>query len=142
MAAAFSDNIAAFELLVQRGASTHRRGGSELTALHEAAANGSDKVVRRLLELGAHVDALTIHLVTPLMCAAAWGHSTTVKLPTACYRSGTERLWCNTAFSTKRLAIATYCSCSAVSSNDLVALAAAFTARTRSSPDPSPWRSS
>jgi uncharacterized protein len=80
MAAAFRDNIEAFEVLVQCGASIHRRGGSELTALHEASANGSEKVARRLLELGADVDAVTVHLVTPLMCAAAWGHSTIAKL--------------------------------------------------------------
>ena len=45
-----------------------------MTNLHEAAANGDALTVLQLLLSGASVNAPSVEGVTPLMCAAAWGH--------------------------------------------------------------------
>ncbi|KAK0565183.1 Target of rapamycin complex 2 subunit avo2 [Tilletia horrida] len=50
------------------------------TALHWAAMKGHDEVIRRLLSLGADVDAFDANLNTPLHFASAWGHLTSVQL--------------------------------------------------------------
>lgn len=80
MAAASEGLREAIETLVSVGASVSAVGTSRITALHEASANGHDRVAFRLLELGAAVDAETDDGVTPFMCAAAWGHVEVAKL--------------------------------------------------------------
>ncbi|KAK0554212.1 hypothetical protein OC845_000831 [Tilletia horrida] len=50
------------------------------TALHWAAIKGHDQVIRLLLKLGAHVDALDNSNTTPLHFASAWGHLNSVQL--------------------------------------------------------------
>ncbi len=50
------------------------------TALHYAATNGHDNVVKYLLDHAAYIDAESPNASTPLMMAAMSGHITTVKL--------------------------------------------------------------
>jgi len=50
------------------------------TALHYAATNGHDDVVKYLLDHAAYIDAESPNATTPLMMAAMSGHITTVKL--------------------------------------------------------------
>lgn len=50
------------------------------TALHYAATNGHDTIVKYLLDHAAYVDAESPNGTTPLMMAAMSGHITTVKL--------------------------------------------------------------
>nr|WP_311529007.1 ankyrin repeat domain-containing protein [uncultured Ralstonia sp.] len=50
------------------------------TALHYAATNGYDDIVKYLLDHAAYVDAESPNASTPLMMAAMGGHITTVKL--------------------------------------------------------------
>ncbi|WP_233176783.1 ankyrin repeat domain-containing protein [Ralstonia sp. ASV6] len=50
------------------------------TALHYAATNGHDDVVKYLLDHAAYIDAESPNATTPLMMAAMNGHITTVKL--------------------------------------------------------------
>ncbi|MFX8242841.1 ankyrin repeat domain-containing protein, partial [Acinetobacter baumannii] len=50
------------------------------TALHYAATNGHDNVVKYLLDHAAYIDAESPNATTPLMMAAMNGHITTVKL--------------------------------------------------------------
>ncbi|MGM3276471.1 ankyrin repeat domain-containing protein [Ralstonia sp. 24A2] len=50
------------------------------TALHYAATNGYDDVVKYLLDHAAYIDAESPNATTPLMMAAMNGHITTVKL--------------------------------------------------------------
>ena len=50
------------------------------TALHYAATNGYDDIVKYLLDHAAYIDAESPNASTPLMMAAMGGHITTVKL--------------------------------------------------------------
>ena len=50
------------------------------TALHYAATNGHDDIVKYLIEHAAYIDAESPNGTTPLMMAAMNGHITTVKL--------------------------------------------------------------
>lgn len=50
------------------------------TALHYAATNGYDDIVKYLLDHAAYIDAESPNATTPLMMAAMGGHITTVKL--------------------------------------------------------------
>ena len=50
------------------------------TALHYAATNGYDDIVKYLLDHAAYIDAESPNGTTPLMMAAMGGHITTVKL--------------------------------------------------------------
>lgn len=50
------------------------------TALHYAATNGHDDVVKYLLDHAAYIDAESPNATTPMMMAAMNGHITTVKL--------------------------------------------------------------
>eukprot|EP00004_Rigifila_ramosa_P018901 TRINITY_DN4754_c0_g1_i1.p1 TRINITY_DN4754_c0_g1~~TRINITY_DN4754_c0_g1_i1.p1 ORF type:complete len:875 (+),score=217.57 TRINITY_DN4754_c0_g1_i1:3-2627(+) len=52
----------------------HARGGNQQTALHEAALEGQEAIVRRLLERGATVNAVDADDMTPLHGAARRGH--------------------------------------------------------------------
>ncbi|MCO5398763.1 ankyrin repeat domain-containing protein [Ralstonia soli] len=50
------------------------------TALHYAATNGYDDIVKYLIDHAAYIDAESPNATTPLMMAAMGGHITTVKL--------------------------------------------------------------
>jgi hypothetical protein len=50
------------------------------TALHYAATNGYDDIVKYLLDHAAYIDAESPNATTPLMMATMSGHITTVKL--------------------------------------------------------------
>lgn len=77
MIAAYRRNKAAVEALVAKGAQINRPGW---TALHYAAAAGSNEIVSFLLERHAYIDAESPNRTTPLMMAAWGGHILTVKL--------------------------------------------------------------
>ncbi len=77
MIAAFRRNKAAVQTLVAKGAQVNRTGW---TALHYAAAAGSNEIVAFLLEQHAYIDAESPNRTTPLMMAAWGGHILTVKL--------------------------------------------------------------
>lgn len=77
MIAAFRRNKEAVETLVAKGAEVNRPGW---TALHYAAAAGSNEIVAFLLEHHAYIDAESPNRTTPLMMAAWGGHILTVKL--------------------------------------------------------------
>jgi len=80
MVAAAEGLFAAVETLVRNGASVRATGRSQMTALHEASANGQAAIASYLLSLGAETDAETIDGVTPLMSAAAWGNIEVAKI--------------------------------------------------------------
>jgi ankyrin repeat protein len=74
MMAAYKGNQPAVEALLARGAAVNRPGW---TALHYAAASGSNAIAGLLLEHGARVDAVAPSdkgAYTPLMMAAREGH--------------------------------------------------------------------
>lgn len=77
MIAAFTNNEAAFNALLARGALVNQPGW---TALHYAAAAGSNSMVKRLLDESAYIDAESPNKTTPIMMAARSGHILTVKL--------------------------------------------------------------
>lgn len=52
----------------------------QVTALHNAAAQGHKRIVLRLLELGANVNAADWHGVTPLLTAVHGGHFEIVQI--------------------------------------------------------------
>ncbi|MCY1016677.1 ankyrin repeat domain-containing protein [Pyxidicoccus sp. MSG2] len=65
--------LAALEVLLEKGAAWDAVDERDLTGLHEVAArSGSVEVARRLLELGCAVDALDCLGQTPLMLALAY----------------------------------------------------------------------
>lgn len=77
MIAAFRRNKPAVEALLTREAEVNRPGW---TALHYAAAAGSNEIVSLLLEHHAYIDAESPNKSTPIMMAAWAGHILTVKL--------------------------------------------------------------
>lgn len=68
------------EWLMKMGASAQGTGHFQMTALHEAAAEGATAIASLLLSEGAEVDAASTQGVTPIMCAAAFGHVEVVRL--------------------------------------------------------------
>lgn len=77
MIASFKGNRPAVEALLAREAEVNRPGW---TALHYAAASGSEDIVRLLLEHHAYIDAESPNKTTPIMMAAYGGFIWTVKL--------------------------------------------------------------
>ncbi|TFW10560.1 ankyrin repeat domain-containing protein [Oxalobacteraceae bacterium OM1] len=77
MIASFKGNIPAVKALLEKGAEPNRPGW---TALHYAASEGHDEIVRILLDKSAYIDAESPNKTTPLMMAARGGHILTVKL--------------------------------------------------------------
>lgn len=77
MLAAYKKNQPAVEALLAKGAEVNRPGW---TALHYAAAIGSNEIVQILLDNYAYIDAESPNKTTPIMMAARGGHIMTVKL--------------------------------------------------------------
>ncbi|WP_019141013.1 ankyrin repeat domain-containing protein [Noviherbaspirillum massiliense] len=77
MIASYLGNEPAAEALLARGAQVNRPGW---TALHYAAASGSDGIVQLLLKNSAYINAESPNKTTPIMMAAYMGHIQTVKL--------------------------------------------------------------
>lgn len=77
MIAAYKGNAAAVAALLVRGASVNRAGW---TALHYAAASGSNDVVHMLLDKKVDINARSPNNTTPIMMAVFGGHIMTVKL--------------------------------------------------------------
>jgi hypothetical protein len=77
MIAAFKSNKPAVEALLKKGALVNRPGW---TALHYAAAAGSNEIVQLLLDESAYIDAESPNKTTPIMMAARGGNILTVKL--------------------------------------------------------------
>jgi ankyrin repeat protein len=77
MIAAYQSNQPAVEALLAKGAEVNRPGW---TALHYAAAAGSNAIVQLLLDKSAYIDAESPNKTTPIMMAAYRGHILTVKL--------------------------------------------------------------
>ena len=77
MIAAYKGNIRAVKALLEKGAEPNRPGW---TALHYAAAVGSNEIVQLLLDRFAYIDAESPNKTTPIMMAASGGHIFTVKL--------------------------------------------------------------
>jgi ankyrin repeat protein len=77
MIASYKGNAAAVKALLAKEAEVNNQGW---TALHYAATNGSDDIVRMLLEASAYIDAESPNSTTPLMMAALNGRVSTVKL--------------------------------------------------------------
>jgi ankyrin repeat protein len=77
MIAAYKANLPAVDALLAKGVEVNRPGW---TALHYAAASGSNDIVRRLLDKSAYIDAESPNKTTPLMMAVRGGHIQTVKL--------------------------------------------------------------
>ncbi len=77
MMAAFKGNRRAVQALLAKGAIVTRPGW---TALHYAAAGGSDEVIRLLLENHAYIDAESPSQLTPLMIAAREGHESAARV--------------------------------------------------------------
>ena len=70
MLACFIGNMPAIELLLKAGAEVNQPGWAPL---HYAAANGNPKLVHRLLEESAYIDAESPNKTTPLMMAVRSG---------------------------------------------------------------------
>jgi ankyrin repeat protein len=77
MIASYKGNKAAVAALLARKVEVNRPGW---TALHYAAASGSNDIVHMLLDKGAALDARSPNNTTPIMMAANGGHILTVKL--------------------------------------------------------------
>lgn len=77
MIAAFRANQPAVKMLLAKGALVNQTGW---TALHYAAASGSNEIVQLLLDRNANINALSPNKTTPIMMAAWNGHIYTVKL--------------------------------------------------------------
>jgi ankyrin repeat protein len=77
MIACYSQNKAAVEALLAKGAEVNR---PDWTPLHYAAAVGNNQIVQILLDKSAYIDAESPNKTTPIMMAARGGHIMTVKL--------------------------------------------------------------
>jgi ankyrin repeat protein len=77
MIASYKGNSAAAAALLARKVEINRPGW---TALHYAAASGSNDIVQMLLDKGAALDARSANGTTPIMMATYGGHILTVKL--------------------------------------------------------------
>lgn len=77
MIAAYKKNIDAVQKLIDKGAEVNQTGW---TALHYAAAAGSNPIVQLLLDNDAYIDTQSPNKTTPLMMAARGGYILTVKL--------------------------------------------------------------
>lgn len=74
-------DLTTVNLLMDAGlAASSAEAGRQATALHNAAAQGHMRMVLRLLERGAEVNARDWHGVTPLIAAAHSGHTAVVAL--------------------------------------------------------------
>ena len=77
MLAAWKSNTAAARVLLEKGAKVSEPGW---TALHYAAASGSEEIAKLLLQHKAKVDARAPNGTTPLMMAARSGHTKIARL--------------------------------------------------------------
>ncbi len=77
MMAALNGELPLVKVLIAKGAEVSKKGW---TALHYAATNGNDDVVRYLLDQSAYIDAGSPNGTTPLMMAARGNHGSTVTL--------------------------------------------------------------
>ena len=77
MLAAFHNQLAVCEVLIEREATVNRKGW---TPLHYAATKGNIAIMRKLLEENAYIDAESPNGTTPLMMAAYYGSPLAVKL--------------------------------------------------------------
>lgn len=77
MLAAFHNQLAVCEVLIERGAEVNRKGW---TPLHYAATKGNIAVMRLLLQENAYIDAESNNGTTPLMMAAYYAPPLAVKL--------------------------------------------------------------
>ncbi len=77
MLAAFHNQLAVCEVLIERDASVNRKGW---TPLHYAATKGNIAIMRLLLQENAYIDAESPNGTTPLMMAAFYGSPLAVKL--------------------------------------------------------------
>jgi len=77
MLAAFHNQLAVCEVLIEREAAVNRKGW---TPLHYAATKGNIAIMRKLLEENAYIDAESPNGTTPLMMAAYYGSPLAVKL--------------------------------------------------------------
>ena len=77
MMAALKGDLAAAQLLLDRGAKVSQPGWS---ALHYAATGPEPKLVQLLLDRGAEVNAASPNGTTPLMMAAQYGSEDSVSL--------------------------------------------------------------
>ncbi|EJX06124.1 ankyrin repeat protein [gut metagenome] len=92
MLAVFKNRRDYFDQLLQRGAGVNNAGG--WTALHYAATNGRTEMLKRLLSLGADVNAQTQAGVTPLHMAARTPYRDCVLL---LLKAGAFRDYCTNA---------------------------------------------
>lgn len=96
MVSAAEGLLAAVETLVRNGASVHAIGRGEMTALHEASANGKAAVANYLLSLGADVNAETVDGVTPLMRGGLGKHRSCKAIVGEPWGPDKDRShWCN-----------------------------------------------
>ena len=77
MLAALNNQLSLAERLINKGADVNKPGW---TALHYAASKGHTDMIRLLLDQQAYLDAESPNRTTPLMMAARYGNSKTVKL--------------------------------------------------------------
>ncbi len=77
MMAAYTQNRAAVDALLAKGAHIDREGW---TPLHYAAASGNEDITRLFIAKGARLDAASPTRITPLMIAAREGKDATVAL--------------------------------------------------------------
>ena len=77
MLAAFHNQLAVCEVLIEREAAVNRKGW---TPLHYAATKGNIAIMRLLLEQNDYIDAKSPNGTTPLMMAAYYGSPLSVKL--------------------------------------------------------------
>ena len=77
MLAAFHNQLAVCEVLIQREAAVNRKGW---TPLHYAATKGNIAIMRLLLQENAYIDAESPNGTTPLMMAAYYAPPLAVKL--------------------------------------------------------------
>jgi uncharacterized protein len=77
MMAAFHNQLAVCEVLIEREAAVNRKGW---TPLHYAATKGNIAIMRLLLQENAYIDAESPNGTTPLMMAAYYGSPMAVKL--------------------------------------------------------------
>ncbi|CAH1100030.1 unnamed protein product [Psylliodes chrysocephalus] len=79
--AAQMDHVDVIEYLHEKGANVnHSNNELKFTALHYAANNGYTKSTKRLLELGANIEARDARECTPLIKACSWNFLETCKI--------------------------------------------------------------